>query len=116
MRHDLFGAVIGEGQKAAAFGHHGGGALADGGEGIDRDVHRHGEPGARGVNITTAQFVLVGKADGVNQEINLAPFGRQFVKERIDAVVACDIAFDKGIHPNGCGQRFDPLLQRFALI
>ena len=35
MRHDLFGAVIGQGQHRTALGHDLFGALRDGGEGID---------------------------------------------------------------------------------
>ncbi len=73
VRHHLLGAVIGQRQHRAAIGHQLLGALGDRGERIDRDVHRLGEVVARRVDVAAGQLVLVGEADGVDDEVDLAP-------------------------------------------
>ena len=74
MRHDLFRAVIGQRQDASRrSGIIGARALGHGDQRIGGDVHRHQEIVEAGVDIFAAQFVLVGKADGVDDEIDRVP-------------------------------------------
>jgi len=116
MRHHLFGAVIGQRQQAAARVHHRRGAFGDGGEGIDRNVHRHQEIGVRGIDIAAAQFVLVGKADGVDDKVDAAPFGLEPFEQGIDRVHVGDVAFKQPRLAQLAGQRHHALFQRLALI
>ena len=73
MRHDPLGAVVGEGQQAAAIGHQLLRPLADGGEGEAGDIHGHGEVLARRLDVLALQLVLVGEGDGVDDEIEARP-------------------------------------------
>jgi hypothetical protein len=116
MRHHLFGAVIGQRQHAAARTHQRARPPRNGGEGIDRDVHRHQEVRAAGVDIAAAQFVLVGEADGMDHEIQPAPGFTQGFEQGIHACVACDVAFVKEWLAKACRQWLHPLSQRVALV
>ena len=73
MRHPFLGAVIGEGQHRAAVSHQLLGALGDGGEGIAGDEQRLREIFRRGIDIAAGQFVLVGKGDAVDDEVQASP-------------------------------------------
>ena len=116
MRHHLFRAVIGQRQQGAAIGHHRRRAGTDGGEGINRDIHGHPEIRGAGVDIAATQFVLVGKADGMDHKIKRAPVSLQRRKQRIQRVFLRHITFDHPRHADRRDQRFHPFFQRFALI
>ena len=92
MGHDFLGAVIGEGEAGAAVLHHLLGALHDGGEGVDRDVHGQRKVAARSVHITAAQFVLIGESDGMHDEIEAVPTLCQARKQRIYRRLVAHIA------------------------
>ena len=116
MRHDLFRAVIGQRQKAAAFGHHRRSPATHAGKRINRDIHRHGKIGLGGVHIPAPQLCLVGKADRMDQKVDLAPFlgnpGEQSVNRRL----VSHITLDHFRHADRGDQRIHPLFQRLALI
>ena len=116
MRHHLFGPVIGQRQQAATVRHQLFGALAHGGKGIDRDVHGHAEIGGAGFDVTPAQLVLVGKADGVNHEIKAAPDFFQMGEQRIERLATGDITLDHLGRAKRGDQRLDPLPEGLALI
>ena len=116
MRHHAFGAVVGQRQARAAFGHHLGSALGDSGERVDRDVHGGQEVLAGGVDVAAAQFVLVRETDGVNDEVQLAPFGFEFAEEGVDRIHVRDVARQNEIRAELRGQRADALEQGIALI
>ena len=59
MWDHLFRAIIAQRQHGAAIGHHRCGALGNGGEAVDGDVHRHQEVVERGVAIAAPQLILV---------------------------------------------------------
>ena len=73
VRHDPFGAIVGQGHDAAAIGHQGHRALGHGGQGVAGDVQRAQEVVAAGVDVLALQFFLVGIGDGVNQKVDGAP-------------------------------------------
>jgi len=116
MWHDLLGAVVGEGEHGAALGHHFFGALCDGGERVDRDVHGHHEVFAAGIDVTAAQFGLVGKADGVDDEIHLSPTLLKIAEQRINRGGVADVAGQDDIGAQLFGQGADALFQRLALV
>ena len=116
MRHDLFRPVIGQGQQAAAIGHHFFGALAHGGEGIDRNIHRHGKIRGRGFDIAAAQLILVGKADGMDHEIKAAPCGSKLVEQRVKRGFVANIARNHHAGPKACRKRLHALEKGVALI
>src|SRR3546814_15622217 len=73
MRHDALGAVIGERQGRTAIAHQLFGALHHRGETVAADVHGQREIVRAGIEIAALQLVLVGKADGMDEEVELAP-------------------------------------------
>ena len=70
----------------------------------------------RGVGVFSLQFILVGKGDGMNQEIDLAPGLLQFGENIVDGRNVFDIAGQKDVGANGIGQRLHALAEGFALI
>src|SRR6056297_2338703 len=60
-------------------------------------------------NELTGRFILVGKGDGVNDEIKAAPAIAKVGETGIHAGVIGDIDIHQKIGPDRCGQRFDPL-------
>ena len=74
VRHRAQAAVIGERHHGAARRHQRRRALGDLGEGEAGDHHRAREIRARGVGVAALELVLVGEGDGVDQEIERAPF------------------------------------------
>ncbi|OIQ66179.1 hypothetical protein GALL_522550 [mine drainage metagenome] len=116
MGHHLLGTIIGQRQQAAAIGHQRGGAATNGGERIDRDVHRHAEVAARGVNIAAAQLVLVGETDGMDHEVKLAPDLLKMREQRIQRGFVCHITFDHLCGANRGSQGLHTLFQGLALI
>ena len=83
MRHHLFRAIIGQRQRRAAIGHKLFSALHHSGERIDRNIHRHFEIRGACVHIAATQFVFIGKSNGVNDEIETAPFVFEGLKNRV---------------------------------
>ena len=116
MRHDLLGAVIGQGDHRAALGHHLLGALGDGGEGIAGDVHGHREILGAGVDIAALEFGLVGIGDGVEQEVQLAPALFEIREHSIHGGLIGHVAGQHDVRAQRGRQRIDPLLQSLALI
>ena len=88
-------AVIGQRHQAAAIGHHLFGALRHRGEGIAADVHGHAEIFRRGIDIAALELVLVGKADGMDHEIQAVPDLPQFGEGGIDGAWLGDVAIDQ---------------------
>ena len=69
-----------------------------------------------GVDIAPGEFVLVGKGNGVNHEVQLAPGLLDGSECRIDRGHVGDIARHHQLGADFGGQRFNPLLDRVALI
>src|SRR5690606_13342725 len=69
-----------------------------------------------GVDVAAGQLLLVGEADGVDEEIQLAPFLLDRGEDGVDGGAVGDVAMagDKGA--DLFRQRLDALLQRVALI
>jgi hypothetical protein len=90
--------------------------LATAGQRIDGNVHGAAEIVARRVDIAAGQFVLVGKGDGVNDEVEPAPGLFQMRENGLDRLRLGHVAMtaDDGVQFRG--ERFDALLQRVALI
>jgi len=80
VRHDFFRAVICEGEKAAAPGHHLLRALRHGGERIARDVHRHGEIFRRRFEVAPLELLLVEKAMAWTRKSSRSHFRRSVAK------------------------------------
>mmetsp|Transcript_22710 Transcript_22710/g.37482 ORF Transcript_22710/g.37482 Transcript_22710/m.37482 type:complete len:214 (-) Transcript_22710:2302-2943(-) len=116
MRHDLFGPVIGEGHGTAAILHHLFGALHDSGERVDRDIHRQAEICTAGVHVAAAQLVLVGKANGVDDEVQVVPMLFQLGEQRVNRCLVAHIAGQDNITAQLGGQRIHPLFQRIPLV
>ena len=116
MRDDLFGAVVRQGEHGPTIRHHRGGALGDGREAVDRDVHGQQEVIKAGIDIAAAQLVLVGKADGVDEEIDRGPFSRQCGEAGVRAFHRRHIAFEQAGDTQCFGQRAHPLFHHRALV
>ena len=116
VRHHPLGPVIGQRHQAAAVGHHRRRPPRDRGERIDRDVHRHQEVVAAGVGIAAAQFLLVGKADRVDDEVERAPFLFQRREQVVHRLHVAHVARNDQRRAELLGQRHDALLERIALI
>ena len=121
VRHHAAGAKIGQRDHRAAAeakigGHQPRRALRNGGEGVTGNAERATEIGPRGIDVTALQFVAVGMGNGVNQEIEAAPFALQGVERGIEFVIILDIARQHDLRPDGSGKRFQPAGLRFALI
>ena len=124
MRHNLFGAIIAECQhRSAAFAglriewsHHRRGALRDGGEAVDADIHRHQEVVERDVEIFAAQRLFVGETDGMDNEVDCRPARRQLFKSGVKIGHVGNVAIDQEIAAQLLGQRAHALFHHFTLI
>ena len=116
MGHHLLGAVIGEGQDRAAVGHQLLGPLGDRGQRVAGDQHRLGEIVGGGVDIAAGELVLVGKGDGMDQEIEAAPETLDLGEDRIHRRRVGDVAMADDMGADLLGQRLDALLQGVALV
>ena len=115
--HDARRAAIGQRQQRAAAVHHRGGALGDLGEGEAGDDHGAREILARGhVDVAALQFVLVGEADRVNDEINRSPSFFQRGENRVDGGDVLHVAGQHERRAKAFGQRLDALAEGLALI
>ena len=92
------------------------GALRHGGEGKTADVHGHAEIVRRGVDIAALELVLVGKGDGMDDEVQAVPHLGQFGKGGVDRLRPADVAIDQGGGLEGLDQRHHPLAEQIALI
>ncbi len=121
VRHDAVGAQIAQRHQRAAIAalrrrrHQMRGALRHRGEGKAGNVERTREIGAAGVDIAPRQLVLVGKGDGVDEEIEPVPFLLQGGERCVELVVLLDVARQ---HQRGIAgdQTAQPLGLRLALI
>ena len=116
MRHHALGAVIGQRQQRAAVGHHVGGTARHRGEREHRDVHGVLEILERGVGIAAAKLILVGIADGVDHEVQLAPLLLQRVEHRVDGGFVTHVARQHDGRAGFLRQRTHALLQRLTQI
>ena len=73
MRYHAFGTQIGKRQLRPARLHQRGGTAANRHEGIAGNIHRLQKGIAWCVQIAPAQILLIGEANGMNQEIHPAP-------------------------------------------
>ncbi len=71
---------------------------------------------ARGVGVAALQLVLVGEADGVDQEVHRAPLLLDLGEHRIDRGDVLDVAGQDDLAADRFGERLDPPAERLALI
>ena len=116
VRHDPFGTEIGQGQQAAAVRHDGGGSAGQIGERVAADPHGPEEVVERGIDVPALQLLLVGKGDGVDDEIDAAPGARQTVERGIKARLVLNIAGHHQARAQRFGERLDAPTQRLGLI
>ena len=91
---DFFRAVVGQGQHGSAFGHEGRGAAGECDEGVDADIVGDAEVLARGEQEIFFEGVGGSKADGVDEDIDLRVGGGDLREERVDVLVAGDVALE----------------------
>ena len=87
-----------------------------GDEGIGADIVGHAVGLAAGVDETPRQLVLVGKGDGVDQEIHRAPTLFQRAKACSKAVIIGHVDVDQKIAADTGRQRFHAFAKCVALI
>ena len=116
MRHHLLGAVIGQRQQRAAVLHQRLGALGQRGEGVAGDQQRLGEIVLGRVDIAPVELLLVGKGDGVDQEIERAPLLGDRREHGFDARLVGHVAGQHELRADLVRERLDPLLDGVALI
>ena len=83
---------------------------------IARDIQRVAEIGPAGVQETPGQFVLVGKGDGVDHEINRGPARAESVEGRVQRGIIRHVHIDHEIRANTGRQRFEPFAEGLALV
>ena len=72
--------------------------------------------GLRGVRVKPLEFVAVGKADGVDNKVELAPFLLQPVEGRVDAGAVLHIARQHQPRVDLLRQRLDAAAEGIALV
>ena len=68
------------------------------------------------LDIAAAQLVLVGKADGVDHEVEVAPAVLDLSEQPVERRGIANIAFDQKIAAQRLGQWAHALFQRSALM
>ena len=71
---------------------------------------------SRRIDVAAVEFVLVREGDGVDEEIEPAPLGRELGEQRVDRRLVVHVARIDELGAEFGGQRLDPLLQGIALI
>lgn len=115
VRHPFFGAVIGQCDDRAAIGQKLLGALRDGRQRVTADQHGLGEIVGGSVEIAAVELILVGEGDGMDHEIDLAPFLPQHLEGRIDSGGIGDVTMAEQDAAKLGRQRLDAFLQRIPL-
>ncbi len=116
VRHHALCTIVGESEAGTTVGHELFSAVHNGGEGIDRDVHGHCKVFAARIDITAAQFVLVREANGVNDEVQLAPLLFEFGEQRIDAIHIANITRKHSVAAELSGERLNSFQECITLI
>src|SRR5262249_46799327 len=116
MRHPFLGPVIGEREQRAAARHQPLRALGERSERVATHQTRLGKIVGRRCQVAAGQLILVGEGDRMHEEIERAPFRLNRRESRVDSVWFGDVAVTEPQPANLLRQRFDPFLQRLALI
>src|SRR5882724_3731956 len=116
MRHHALGAVVGEGEQAAAVRHELDRPLRHRGEGVAGDVEREGEVLAAGIDVLALELVLVREGDGVDDEVHAAPAFGDGGEYGVDAGIVGDIAGNHEVDADRFRQGHDPLAECLALV
>src|SRR5262249_38472422 len=116
MRHPFLGAVIGEREQCAAARHQLLRALGERGERVAAHQHRLGKIVRRRIQVTAAKLIFVEEGDGVHEKIERAPFRFDRRESRADSVRFGHVAVADHRPADLLRQRFDPFLQRLALM
>ena len=69
-----------------------------------------------GVDVAAVEFGLVGKGDGVHQEVELAPAPAELGEHRVHRAAVGNIAGQHDLGASLRRQRLDPLLQGLSLV
>src|SRR5665213_2461628 len=104
IRCDAMRTHIGEREQRSPFGHQRHGATRHRRERITRDRQRAREVLAAGVDVTALQFLAVRKCDGMDDEIQRAPFAAQDIETRVELVVVFHISGKDEFGTDGFGQ------------
>ena len=116
MRNDFGRAIIGQRYHRTAFFHQLFRPLRHCGEAVAANVQRFVKRFRRGVDITPHQLFFTGKSNGVDDKVQLTPFGFKFFKQSVHAGFIGDIAWFDEIRADAFGQRRNALQQHFTLI
>ena len=111
---DLLGAVVGEGEDGAAFGHERLGGAGEGDEGVDADVVGDAEVFAGGVEDSVLD--VWGEADGVDEDVELAVGGFELLEDGVDVGVDGDVAAEGLCAGKVGGELFGFALEALVLI
>jgi hypothetical protein len=87
-----------------------------GNEGVGGNIQREMEIGARGVPEIAFHRFLVGKGDGVHDEVEPPPAGLDLGEEIVELRVVADVELFDEARPDRLGQGMNPFLQRLAEI
>src|SRR5262249_39235657 len=116
MRHPFLGAVIGEREQRTAPRHQLLRALGERSERVTAHQHGLGKIVRRRVQVASGQLILVREGDGMHKKIERAPFRLIPGEGRADGPRSAPVEVPDPHPADLLRQRFDPLLQRFALI
>src|SRR5262249_32905650 len=114
--HALPGPVLGERAQRPAPRHQLPRGWGERSEGVAAHQHRLGKIVRRRVQVAPGQLILVGEGNGVDEEIERAPFRFNRRESRVDSIRFGYVAVADHQPADLLRQRFDPLLQRLALI
>ena len=114
--HDAHRAGIGQRDHRAAVVHQRGRMLCDLGEGEARNDHGAHKVLARGVGVEALEFVLVGEADGMDQEVDAAPLFPERLKGSSNRGAVLDVARHQDLGADLFGQRLDAAAEGLALV
>ena len=124
MRHHFFRTIISQReQRTAALAsfrierfHHRGGAFGDSGKTVNTDIHCHQKVFETNVEIFSAQGILVGEANRVDNKVNRRPACGQRVKGTVKLSHVRHITIDQKVTPQLLGQRTHPLFHDGTLV
>ena len=115
-RHDPRGALVGQRHQAAAVGHQRQRAARDLGERVAGDRQAALEVGLGGVDVAALQLLLVGKGDGVHDEVDLAPLLLQAGEQPVEALLALDVGLLDDLRAQLLDHRQHALAEGRALV
>jgi hypothetical protein len=109
-------AFVGQRDQAAALSHQRQSATGDLRERVAGDGEAALEVGLGGVDVAALQLFLVGEGDGMDHEVEPAPFILQALEQRIEAPLVLDVGFLDDPEAELLDHRDDALAEGAALV